>query len=293
MRITRQSIYNHLLTGIHNQMQIQSEGTEQVSTGRRFSRPSQDGIAYKTSLDIRHIQSGVEASLGAIGMANLRLGVSENVLSQFVPIMQRAEVLAVQQSNATLTPTQRQTASVEVAALETLLVSLANTAFEGKSLFSGTATDVQTIQIDGSGDAIYNGNNQDRTIAISATQNIVSNVRADHTAFEQVFSSIKALKNSLASNDQSGVMAAVDLISNASAAMIGVNAEIGAKLNSLRLREDTLLSIETQMQIQLNQHESVDMAAVATRLAQSQTSLQAAYAEVSNFNKLSLVNFLR
>ncbi len=293
MRITSQSIYDTLLAGIRNQMQTQAEGMEQISTGRRFSRPSQDGVAYKTSLDIRHIQSGVEASLGAIGVAKLRLGVSENVLSQFVPIMQRAEVLAVQQSNATLTASQRQTAAVEVAALENQLISLANTAFEGKALFAGTATDVQPIQIDSSGNAVYQGNAQDRVVAITPTQNIVSNMRADHTAFSQVFSSIKALKDSLAGNDMPGIQTSIDLITGATNAMIGLNAEVGGELNSLTLREDTLLSMQTQMQIQLSQHESVDMAAVATRLAQSQTSLQTAYAEVSNFNKLSLVNFLR
>ena len=66
MRITTQSIYDKLLAGINNQMQTQAEGTEQISTGRRFSRPSQDGVAYKTSLDIRHLQSGLNSSLQAI-----------------------------------------------------------------------------------------------------------------------------------------------------------------------------------------------------------------------------------
>jgi len=293
MRITTQGIYNKLLAGIRNQMQVQSDGTEQISTGRRFSRPSQDGVAYKTSLDIRHVQSGLTASLDAIGVAKLRLGVSQNVLTQIVPIMQRAEVLAVQQSNAGLTAIERQSAAVEVAALQDQLLSLANAAFEGKTLFAGTATDVQPIQMDGAGNAIYQGNTQDRTVAITPTQSIVSNVRADHTAFTQIFSSIKSLKDALTSNSTPNIQASIDLISNAAKATVGLNAEVGGKLNSLRIREESFQNMESQMQIQLSQHESVDMAQVATNLAQSQTSLQAAYAEVANFNKLSLVNFLR
>jgi flagellar hook-associated protein 3 FlgL len=293
MRITTQSIYNTLLAGIRNQMQIQTEGTEQISTGRRFSRPSQDGVAYTTSLNIRHTQSGIEASLDAINTAKLRLGVSANTLNEIVPIMQRAEFLAVQQSNATLSASERQTASIEVTALQNQLLSLANTAFEGKALFAGTATDVQAIQIDGFGDAIYQGNAQDRTVAITPTQNIVSNVRADHTAFTQAFSSLKWLKDSLADNNQSAIQASIDLISSAANAMVGLNAEVGGKLSSLAIRENTFLGMETQMQIQLSQHESVDMAEVAMRLAQSETSLKAAYAEVAKFNQLSLVNFLR
>jgi flagellar hook-associated protein 3 FlgL len=293
MRITTQSIYDKLLAGINNQMQTQAEGTEQISTGRRFSRPSQDGVAYKTSLDIRHTQSGLEASLQAIGVAKLRLGVSENVLSQVVPIMQRAEVLAVQQSNGGLSADERQAASIEVAALQDQLLALANTAFEGKALFAGTATDVTPISIDGLGNAVYQGNAQDRVVAITPTQSLVSNVRADHTAFNQVFSSIKSLKDALTGNDVPGIQASIDLISTASKSMIGLNAEVGGRLNSLSMRENTFLSMESQMQIQLSQHENVDMAEVAMRLAQSETSLKAAYAEVAKFNQLSLVNFLR
>ena len=293
MRVTTQGIYDKLLAGIRNQMQTQSEGTEQVSTGRRFSRPSQDGVAYKTSLDIRHLQSGISASLDAIGTAKLRLGVSQNVLTQIVPIMQRAEVLAMQQANAGLTASERSAASVEVAALQDQLLSLSNTAFEGKTLFAGTATDTKPIQLDGAGNAVYQGNSQDREVAITPNQSVVSNVRADHTAFTQIFSSIKALEDALTANDSAGIQASIDLLSNAANAMVGLSAEVGGKLNSLQIREESFLSMESQMQIQLSQHESVDMAEVATRLALSQTALQAAYAEVANFNKLSLVNFLR
>lgn len=293
MRVTTQSIYNSLLTGINNQLQTQAEGTDQVSSGRRFSRPGQDGVAYKTSLDIRHVQSGIGASLQAINVAKLRLGVSENTLSQMVPIMQRAEVLAVQMSNATVSAAERQSASLEVTALQNQLISLANTTLEGKALFAGTATDAAPIILDGSGNAVYQGNTQDRSVALTSTQNIVSNVRADDTAFSQAFSSIMSLKNALASNDVAGVQASIDLLSSASGAMIGLNADVGGKLSSLAMRENTFLDMDTQMQVQLSQHESVDMAAVAMRLAQSQTSLQAAYAQVAKFNQLSLVNFLR
>ncbi|ATX78619.1 flagellar hook-associated protein 3 [Mariprofundus aestuarium] len=293
MRITSQSIYDSLLAGIRNQMQVQRDGADQVSSGRRFSSPSQDGVAYKTSLDIRHVQSGIDSSLSAIGVAKLRLGVSENALAQFIPIMQRAQVLAVQQANSGLTASERQTAAVEVAALENQLISLANTAFEGKSLFAGTATDVQPIQIDALGNAVYQGNTQDRTVAITPTESMVSNVRGDHTAFTQVFSSIKSLKDSLSGNNVPGIQASIDLLSSASSAMVGLDAEVGGKLNSINLREETLLNMKTQMLIKLNQHEGVDLAAVATNLKQSESSLQAAYVQVSNFNKLSLVNFLR
>jgi len=286
-------MYDTLLAGIRNQLQVQADSTDQVSSGRRFSRPSQDGLGYKTSLDIRHVQKGIDSGLQAIGVAKLRLGSSENALSQMLPVIQRAQVLAVQQANATLTAAERNTAAVEVSRLQEQLLSLANQSFEGSPLFAGTATSSTAVTLDGAGNALYQGNTQDRVDAITSTETIATNVRADHTAFTQAFSSIQALKTALTTNDVVGIQNSVTSLSAAGSAMTGLAAEVGGRMSSVALREQTFFDMRTQMEARLNTHESVDMAKVATQLTQSQTALQAAYAEVTRLSSLSLVNYLK
>jgi len=286
-------MYDSLLAGIRNQLQTQAEGTDQISSGRRFTRPSQDGLGYKTSLDIRHVQKGIDSSLQAISVTKLRLGSSENALSQMIPIIQRAQVLAVQQANATLSAGERNAAATEVSRLQEQILALSNESFQGSPLFAGTATSSTAITLDGAGNAVYQGNTQDRVVAITSTETMNTNVRADHTAFTQVFSSIQALKTALTANDVTAIQNSVNTLTAAGNAMTELTAEVGGRLRSVGLREQTFFDMRSQMESRLNTHESVDIAKVATQLTQSQTALQAAYAEVSRLSNLSLVNYLR
>ncbi|MFQ5355966.1 MAG: hypothetical protein ACE5DY_05685 [Mariprofundaceae bacterium] len=293
MRISSQQIYETLLAGIHHQWQANAEASEQGSTGRRFNRPSQDAVAYKTSLDMRHIQSGIDSSLGAIQVAKLRLGMSENALAPMLPILHRAQALAVQLGSATNSAAERKQAAVEISILRDQLVTLTNSRINGVPLFAGTATDVDPITLDANGNAVYQGNAQERLVAITSTQTIGSNIRADHTAFTQMFASVKSLEDSLAINDVNGIMSALDQLNLASDAMVELTAEVGGRMNTLNIREQAFLDLKAQTEIGLGKHEAVDMAEVASRLSQSQIALQATYAQISSFQKLSLVNFLR
>jgi len=293
MRVTSQQMYDTLLAGIRNQLQTQADSTEQISSGRRFTRPSQDGLGYKTSLDIRHVQKGIDAGLQAVSVAKLRLGSSQNALSQMQPIIQRAQVLAVQQANATLSAGERSTAATEVARLQEQLLSLSNQSFDGSPLFAGTATSTTAIALDGGGNAVYQGNAQDRVVAITSTETMTTNVRADHTAFTQVFSSIQTLKTALNANDATGIQNSVNTLTAAGNAMAELTGEVGGRMRSVGLREQTFFDMRTQVEARLNAHESVDIAKVATQLSQSQTALQAAYAEVSRLSSLSLVHYLK
>lgn len=140
MRVTTKQMFDNLLLGIRRQQQAQAQGTAQVSSGYKFSRPSDDGLGFKKSVDIRHVQAGIKASLDGLSTAKVRLGASTNALSQILPLLQRAQVLAVQQANPSLGTTERQAAAVEVKTLQDQLLALANQKFEGESLFAGTAT---------------------------------------------------------------------------------------------------------------------------------------------------------
>jgi len=141
MRISTAQIYNNLLTGIQNQMAIQSKGNAQVSSGTRFQTPAEAGLEYKLSLDIRHAQSGVKGSIDAITTAESRLGVSQTSLADMENIMIRAESLAVQQANTGLTAQDRAAAAVEVGHLIDRFMENANQTWNGQSLFAGTAVD--------------------------------------------------------------------------------------------------------------------------------------------------------
>jgi len=293
-RVTGASIYDSLLAGIRKQLDIQAQGNAQVSSGKRFQRPAQAALDYKTSLDIRHAQTGVAESLAAINTARTRLSASMNALNSMRQILVRAQTLAVQQASAQIGAAERAAAAVEARHLRDQFLALANQRLDGQSLFAGTAVDKDAFALDpATGQISYNGNTQSRTVAISPARTVVSNLRGDAPAFAQAFAGLQALETALTANDTAGIQNALGQLNAAGNGITDLTAEAGARIHSLDLQQQSFEDMKLTLEKRMNAHEGVDMAATISRLQQASTALQAAYSQVASLRNLSLVNFLR
>jgi len=293
MRVTNQQLHETLLTGIRQQLEIQVRGNAQISSGKRFQRPAQAALDYKISLDIRHMQSGIESSLSAINTAGTRLKASMNVLNGMNQLLVRAQTLAIQEASAQVSAPERQTAAVEVSHLKDQLLGFANQRLDEQSLFAGTAVSQDAFAVDSAGNITYNGNTTDRIVAITSAQSVVSNVRGDHAALAQAFTSIQALEAALQTNNAPGIQSALGQLNTAGNAMTDLTAEVGSRVNSLNLRQTSFQDLQFTLEKRLNSHEGVDIAATISQLQESSVALQASYSQIAALRSLSLVNFLR
>jgi len=293
MRITTTQMYDNLLSGVNRQLEIQAKGTEQISSGKRFQRPADAGLDYKISLDLRHAQSGVKGSLGAVKTAESRLGASQTMLNSMQNIMVRAQSLAVQQGSASLGAADRNTAAAEVGRLLTQFANDANQKWQGQSLFSGTAVDKQAFTIDGLGKYAYTGSSQDRVVAISDTLQVTSNIRGDDPAFSAAFKALQDFETALKANDASGITAALGALNSSGSGMIDLTSEVGGRLSALEVTRTSFEDMKFTLDQQINKHEAVNIPEVVARLQQSSIALQASYSQISQVKSLSLINFLR
>jgi len=292
MRVTQNQLYDTLLTGIRNQLDIQVRGNARVSSGKRFQRPAQAALDYKTSLDIRHAQTGVQSSLKAINTASTRLNNSMSTLNGMQQLLVRAQTLAVQQSSGQIGASERLVAAAEVTRLRDQLLSFANQQLDGQSLFAGTAVNQNAFTLSGSV-VSYNGNTQDRTVAISSSQTVVSNVRGDKTAFTQAFSAIEALNTALSTNNITGIQTALGQLNTAGNSMTDLTAEVGGRVHTLDLQQQSFEDMQFNLEKRLNDHEGVDIPATISQLQQASVAMQAAFSQVASLRSLTLVNFLR
>jgi len=293
MRITTTQVYDNLLAGVNKQMKIQAKGMEQVSSGTRFQRPADAGLDYKISLDLRHAQSGVTGSLGAIKTAESRLGASQTMLNDMQHIMVRAQSLAVQQGSGGLTAAERNSAALEVGHLLAQFANDANQKWQGESLFSGTAVDKPAFTQDVAGNYTYTGSNQDRIIAVSDTLQLTSNIRGDAPAFAAAFSALKGFETALKANDVAGITSSLGSLNSAGNAMVDLTSEVGGRLSALSVTRTSFEDMKFTLEKQMNAHEAVDIPAVVAKLQQSNAALQASYSQISQVKSLSLLNFLR
>jgi len=295
MRVTTSQLYDNLLAGVQKQLSIQSSGNEQITSGTRFQTPAQAALDYRISLDIRHAQMGVTGGLEGTTIVESRLSISQNNLNSMTNNFTRLKTLAVQQASGQLSVADRQAALSEVGHLKTAFLNAANQKWEGQALFAGTAVDKDAFVADPLSPSgySYNGSTQDRIVTISDTQQIISNVRGDAPAFALAFQTIRDFETALQNNDSAALQNAVGSLTDASNALIDLTADVGARLSALSYTTNAFNDMKTHLDIRLNTHEGVDVAAVVTQLQQSEIALQASYNQISKLQSLSLVNFLR
>ncbi|MDQ6973643.1 MAG: hypothetical protein Q9M10_02060 [Mariprofundaceae bacterium] len=294
MRITSMQMYDTLLNGVNKQTKIQANTTEQVSSGLRFQRPSQAGFDYKISLDLRHAQKGIQGSLTAIKTAESRLGASQTMLNDMKNIMVRAQTLAVQQASGNVRAAERQSAAVEVKHLLTQFANDANQKWQGQSLFAGTAVDKPAFTLDAvTGNYTYTGSVQDRTVAISDTHQVKSNVRGDDPRFTAALTALQSFVTALTSNNQVGVQAALGDLNRASDGMVNLTSEVGGRIAALAVSKTSYTDMKFSLDNQLNQHEAADIPAAVAKLQQSRIALQVSYSQISQLKSLSLINYLK
>jgi len=293
MRVSSSMLYNNLLKGVANQQAIQDKGNAKIASGTRFQTPAQSGLDYKVSLDLRHSQVGVQSSIDASSLVESRLNISQSLLNDMSNVMKRASVLAVQQGSAQLGPAERQAALQEMNHLANQFLSDSNQQFQGQGLFSGTAVDKPAFTDNGAGVVSYTGSTQDRTVSVSATQQIVSNINGSHVAFANAFTALQSFKTALNNNDQAAIQTALGSLNTAGNGMVDLTADAGARLKAVQISKVAFQDMKLNLDIRLNTHEGVDIPTVVAEMQQSTIALKAAYSQIAQIKSLSLVNFLR
>src|SRR6185437_10112265 len=100
------------------------------------------------------------------------LQVADSTMGSVVEALTKAVTLGIQGANGTLTTANRQAIAQVVQGVQQQILNLSNTSYNGRYLFSGTATTTEPYALDpnvASG-VRYNGNNERNSVEISAGQ---------------------------------------------------------------------------------------------------------------------------
>lgn len=139
MRIATSTIYSNQTLAIENlESQYQQQGQE-LSTGIALNVPSDDPTIIAQDLSVRN-DSAVTTQIGQnlTGLNNL-LSTTDSTLSSLTTLLQSARNLAIEGASDAVTPAQRSSIGQQVNQLLQQAVGLANTQYDGKYVFSGTA----------------------------------------------------------------------------------------------------------------------------------------------------------
>jgi flagellar hook-associated protein 3 FlgL len=143
MRVTQRQQVDALLTAIGNLRSGISTVSEQISSGKRVNRPSDDPAAAERISQFRNVLRTTERRLQTVNEGVGRLNLSDSVLGQAGNTFHRAKELAVQMRNDTNTVVERRNAAQEVQQLILGLASIGNTQLNGRFVFAGNETQTE------------------------------------------------------------------------------------------------------------------------------------------------------
>ena len=147
IRITQGMIYGNYVNQMQTSLGAYMNSAEQGSTQKKVNTPSDDPAATYNILNLRNTQSYNEQLRANCDTAKGWLKLEDSVLSTQLPtVITSIKELAEQASTGTYTAEQRQQIAYQVRQQFGSLLNLANTEFDGKSLFAGHKYDQPAFQ---------------------------------------------------------------------------------------------------------------------------------------------------
>ena len=255
MRVTNNMLISNMMRNLNSSLKRMQRVHNQMSSGKRFSMPSEDPVGVARSLKLRaDINENRQFKKNAEDALSW-LETTETALMQIKEVLQRARELAVQGANGVLSPEDCQKIAEEVVQLR------------DEIMYQVGVSD------------ILQGNMTAREIFEPGGKDLF----ADMQDF------IDAL-NIGDSGTVGGIIGDIDVHMENILAKV---AEAGAKVNRMKLVVNRLEDDYLNFNKLLSQNEDADMAEVITRLKSEENVYMAALAGGARIIQPTLVDFLR
>ncbi|HWQ43951.1 MAG TPA: flagellar hook-associated protein FlgL [Desulfosporosinus sp.] len=294
MRVTNNILSNNLLRNLEAAQGRMDQLQNQLSSGNRINRPSDDPVGIQNAMRLKSNISSVEQWKSNADEALSYMNTADSTLGEITSMLQRVKEIAIEGANGTLSDVGRGAVADEVAQISDHLKTLANTQVGSKYIFSGTATDKKLIASDGSfsletNDSPVNfevGNNLSLDISVNG-----KTLFGDSTS--GIFATLTELKNALTSNDSAGIDKALGDIEVDTDNVITHRTGLGARMNRMTALQEQLDYTSGNLQDNFFGIVSADMATTITDFTNSQNVYKAALSVGAKIIQPSLVDFMR
>lgn len=304
-RVTQRMLTQRSLTSVDGSLTKMSAAQEQMTTGRRINRPSDDPIGAATAMRAR-AQITEQQQYQRNGQDGLAwLSITDTALKSMTNQVQRAYTLALQGANSGSNGQAAQDAlAAEIDQIGKDVLSTANTQYLGRPVFGGTTDGGQAYTPDpttgivtyvGGAGAVSRRVGAGTDVQVSTNGvDVFGTVSADGTtAGDSVFDHLQTLSTALTTGNDADVQTAIGKLQGDLKRMSTAAANEGARYNQISTANDTAAAAVLSLQKTQSNAEDVDIAQATINVATQQTAYQAALAATSKTIQPSLLDFLR
>lgn len=302
MRVANQSLSTQVQDTLQQALRRLTESQEQIASGKRINRLSDDAFGAVRSLDLKSLDASLAQYQKNIDAALPVLNQTDSVLGQVGDVLARAKEIAVAMANGTMSAADRASAAAEVHELSARLLSLGNFRFDNRYVFAGFANGTAPFT-PVVGGATYNGDSGVINIQANRSTSVALNLAGD-AVFQgagvaggvDLFDTLSDLETALSANDVSGANGITTQIGRLGGALDQVSAfraEIGARIETLNTAHQGIDAMQLKTTEMRSNIEDVDVLKAYSDFARLQQAFQSALASSAQVIQPSILDFIR
>lgn len=287
---------------------------EQISSGKRINRPSDDPSSFATAERMKTLGNQLARREESIASARTFVDRTQQELDGLADLFTRAREDGVRAADDTRSADDRAAIANELRSIKDEVVDRMNSTQDGEYIFAGNRTDTQPFGADGSANdaAPINGSldalDGDRTRPIGKNQDLTVNVDGKALAqydtdggdpetitgaLDNLIKAVDPADNSPPSGPPDpDISTALGEVEDALDHVISKGSEAGAIGRRLSTAQEQVEAASLEANERRSDAEDTDLATAISELQQRQTQLQAAFQATSSSQQTSLVNFL-
>jgi flagellar hook-associated protein 3 FlgL len=300
LRVTPGMMHTQLTRNLNRTLTDMAKLQEQMTTGRKINRASDDPVGITYALRYRRELTGNVQYQKNIDMALSWLDFNDTVLQQAQDVLKRLKELSVQGANGTNPDVALSNIADEVKQLKDQIVDIANSTLNGKYVFNGEKTDVipydptvspfdpSAIQTDTGAIYYMVGVGVKLQINLSGSDVFGRPGEADN-----IFAVFDQIITALESGDHAGVSAQIGNIESRMDKILTQQSEIGARVNRVELMQNRLKDLEINLTDLQSKTEDVDFEKLIIDAKINENIYQASLSVGARIITPSLVDFLK
>ena len=294
MRVTSGMLITNLMRNYKHNLSNMEDLQNQLSSGKRIRRPSDDPSGASKALKLRSDISSNEQYIKNVDNAISWLNITETALRDIGDTLQLARELTVRASHETLVPSDRAAVADEIEQLQRHLFQLGNSTYAGRYIFSGYRTDTPAFS-ESPGAITFQGNNGEIAFEVSRGNRIAVNVSGGAYGAEltEIYDVLERLKNDIRDPNMLPAGGYIQEIDQRINQVLAQRSTVGAKVNRFDMIRTRLMDSEVNFTELLSKNEDVDIARTVMHLKEAEVVYNASLAAGARIIMPTLVDFLR
>lgn len=265
------------------QQEAVAGASEQVSTGKRVTTPSDDPTAWAAAqrANVKKIANGGSAT--AMELARDRLIESDAALASVGDAVDQVRALAIQASNDSYNATDRQAMGLQVRALFEGALAAANTQMpNGEYLFAGNNSLTKPFDPAGA----YGGDSETRSLVENGSITSIAGSALTSANGVDVLPLLARVAQALDTNDKTTLTSLLGDLDSAVKQVANTRSRGGAAQNVLDTTLAASASLDENLTKEISRHVEIDAVAAATNLAKTSQALDASRIVSSYITKM-------